>query len=148
MREVEDASRRVQEAMRALDAHRHDGAPTLEREYRRALEAYFEVAERALGRGAEEDDVFEPNHVLEGQPPRERMKGHFLAARRALRLARVYRNEPGTSGRRERECIQTAQRHRQAIHALRLSLRPVEQLALPGLAKTRPGEDARVARTG
>jgi len=154
MREVEDASRRVQEAMRALDAHRHEGAPTLEREYRRALEAYFEVAERALGRVAPpfvaggEDEPLEYVEATGSLAPRERIAGHYLAARRALRLARVYGAEPGTTGRRERECVQAAQRHRSAIHALRLSLRPVEQLPLPGLAKTRPGDAQRLSRTG
>jgi hypothetical protein len=161
MREVQDAAERVLQAMRALDAYRHDGAPTLEREYRRALEAYFVAAEEALGR----DRRAIPDEALEDAPPpeetsraeelrRERaaVEGHFAAARRALRLAREYRREPGSSGRRERECIAAAQRHRAAIHALHLKMRPPpEQLALPGLVKTRPDESLpsqRVARAG
>ena len=157
MREVDDAANGVLRAMRALDAHRHDGAPTLEREYRRALEAYFVAAERAAGRDPLREET-EPEEALAAEDERgEDLKrelaaiaGHYLAARRALRLARAYKREPQSSGRREQECIAAAQRHREAVRALRMQLRPAaEQLALPGLAKTRPAEETRrTARTG
>ena len=138
--------------MRALDAHRHDGAPTLEREYRRALETYFVAAERAVGRDPLRDEEAAEEAVAEeGDPRTDELRreraaigGHYAAARRALRLARAYRLEPQSSGRRERECIEAAQRHREAVRALRLRMQPpAEQLLLPGLAKTKPNEEAR-----
>lgn len=143
MSEVENAAERVKKAMRALEAHRHDTAPTLEREYQRALETYFLVAEKAAGREEDEEetaeDAGEEARAYDLRRDLESISGHYAAARRALRLARAYKMEPATSGRRERECVETAQRHRDAIRALRLRMRPAaEQLALPGLAKTRP----------
>lgn len=152
--EIENAAEMVVRAMRALDAHRHETAPTLEREYRRALEAYFVVAERAAGREqATDDDAVElereDGRLTELRGDRASIAGHYAAARRALRLARAYRMEPDTSGRRERECVAAALRHREAIRALRLRMKPVaEQLALPGLVKTRPGiREGRVIRS-
>jgi hypothetical protein len=159
MGELEQAADEVLRSMRALDAHRQDGAPTLERAYRRALEAYFVAAERAMGRDAarepdaldEEDrDDVEDSGLREGLAS---VRGHYAAARHALRLARAYRSEPGTSGRRERECVEAALRHREAIRAIRLRLRPpAQQLLLPGLAKTRAPREAGVgglaAKTG
>jgi hypothetical protein len=58
----------------------------------------------------------------------------YAAARRALRLARVFRCEPGSTGRRERECVDQVVLLRRAI----LELRAEERLALegPGLRKT------------
>jgi len=146
MGELEDAAAKVQTAMRALDAHRQDGAPSLEREYRKALEAYFVLAESALGRDASREDDGDPyerefaTRADELRSTVGSIAAHYAAVRRALRLARVYRDEPGTSGRRERESVRTALRHREAIRALRLGAQPApEQLQLPGLAKTRPG---------
>jgi hypothetical protein len=159
MGELEQAADEVLRSMRALDAHRQDGAPTLERQYRRALEAYFVAAERAMGRDAarESDDrADEDSEDVEDSGLREGLasvRGHYAAARHALRLARAYRSEPGTSGRRERECVEAALRHREAIRAIRLRLRPpAQQLLLPGLAKTRAPREAGVgglaAKTG
>jgi hypothetical protein len=145
MGQLEEAAAKVQTVMRALDAHRQDGAPSLEREYRRALEAYYVLSERALGReSAEESALGEDATDFEARAGELRtayasILGHYAAARRALRLARVYREEPGTSGRRERECVRVALRHREAIRVIRMRARPqAEQLLLPGLAKTRP----------
>lgn len=153
MREVENAAEKVVRAMRALDAHRHETAPTLEREYCRALEAYFVAAEQAAGRDQPEDDLLdaeEEAHAGDLRSYRTSIAGHYAAARRALRLARAYAMEAGSSGRREKECVATALRHREAIHAIRLRMQPAaEQLQLPGLAKTRPGVAAgpRVVRS-
>ena len=151
MSEVENAAAMVIRAMRALDAHRHENAPTLEREYRAALETYFLAAEQAWGRGraelepdegVEDANLFEETRAWELRNERGSIAGHYAAARRALRLARSYRLEPGSSGRREQECLVTALRHREAIRAIRLRMQPAaEQLLLPGLAKTRPSAD-------
>jgi hypothetical protein len=160
MNEVENAAEMVARAMRALDVHRHETAPTLEREYRRALEAYFVIAERAAGRevergpGADDEveivEAGEDARASDLRADRASIAGHYAAARRALRLARAYRMEPGTSGRRERESVAAALRHREAVRALRLRMQPAaEQLALPGLAKTRPAaaEEKRIVRS-
>jgi hypothetical protein len=159
MRELVDAAEEVLRKMRALDAHRHDGAPTLEREYLRALEVYFVAAEQALGRDAGREGIESEHEAeLDDETPGLRgslatIRGHYAAARQALRLARAYRSEPRSTGRRERECIEAALRHREAIRAVRLRMRPpAQQLLLPGLAKTRaPSEGAAhglAARTG
>jgi hypothetical protein len=141
--EIESAAEKVIRTMRALDAHRQETAPTLEREYRKALEAYFVVAERAAGRDEGDDEPEELEDEARAADLRgdlASIAGHYAAARRALRLARAYALEPGSSGRRERESVFAALRHREAIRALRLRMRPApEQLALPGLVKTRPG---------
>jgi hypothetical protein len=166
MDEVEKAAETVTRAMHALDAHRHETAPTLEREYRAALEAYFVVAERAAGReradgepeiaspsfaaeGAEDDiaELEAESRAWELRSDVASIEGHYAAARRALRLARAYGRELGSSGRRERECVATAQRHRDAIRALRLRMQPAaEQLSLPGLVKTWPGSRIDIER--
>jgi hypothetical protein len=166
MSEVDKAAATVMQAMQALDAHRHETAPTLEREYRAALEAYFIVSERAAGReradgepiedipGWDAEEAFasleEEARAIDLREGHGSIQGHYAAARRALRLARTYRAEPGSSGRRERECVASALRHREAIHALRLRMQPpAEQLLLPGLAKTRPAsvEEQRAVRS-
>jgi hypothetical protein len=57
----------------------------------------------------------------------------YAAARQAIRLARAFRCEPGSSGRRERECVDQVTRLRRAI----LELRIEERLGIegPGLRK-------------
>jgi hypothetical protein len=65
----------------------------------------------------------------------------YAAARRAIRLARAFRCEPGSSGRRERECFDQVVRLRRAISELRTEerlsnegpgLRKATGLGLPG----------------
>ena len=152
MREIEDAAERVMRAMRALDAHRHAPAATLEREYRKALEAYFVASQRAVADGDEREDERDEGIARADEVRRVRsaIDAHYIAARQALRLARAYRREAGTTGRRERECFEAVQRHRDAIRAQRMKLRPeAEQLSLPGLAKTRPSAPPmRIGKTG
>ncbi len=160
MNQVEQAAERVLTALRALDAHRHSSAPTLEREYQRALESYFEAAERAMGRNPQrdeqsatieaiDDDELDPR-IEESQRSHAAIAAHYAAARHAVRLVRRYRAEPGTSGRRERESLEAVSRHRDAIRRLRLQTRKTgEQLALPGLVKTRPAAATpKTARVG
>jgi hypothetical protein len=160
MNELDQAADRVLSALRARDAYRHSSAPTLEREYQRALEAYFDVAEAARGRSSSREEVVAaPVVEPEASDPRAdevehlfaAVAAYYVAARQALRLARAYREELGTSGRRERECLEAVGRHRDAIRRTRLALRRNgEQLALPGLVKTRPAaqEAVRVAGAG
>ena len=164
MNQVEQAAERVLAAQRALDAHRHSSAQTAERDYQRALEAYFEASERALGRSPEreeadaelesgrlsdDDDDLDPR-AEERFHATAAIAAHYAAAKRAVRLVRSYRRELGTSGRREREALEAVSRHRDAIRRLRLQMRRSgEQLALPGLVKTRPAIAApiRIANT-
>lgn len=69
---------------------------------------------------------------------RESIAGYYEACRRAIVLARVYRDEPGTSGRRERECLDAVERYRGEIRRLRAELRGArEQRVGPGLQKAR-----------
>jgi hypothetical protein len=159
---VEQAAERVLVAQRALSIHRHSSAPTLEREYQRALEAYFEAAERAMGRRPDREesidaiaatlaaDLDRDSEALADDAPDPRTEetqhthaaiaAHYAAAHRAIRLVRTYRGESSSSGRRERESLEAVSRHRDAVRRLRLQMRRSgEQLALPGLVKTRPG---------
>src|ERR1700721_2599568 len=68
MDEVEKAAETVARAMHALAAHRHETGPTLERQYRAALEAYFVVAERAAGRERAdgEPEIASPSFAVDG----------------------------------------------------------------------------------
>jgi hypothetical protein len=51
------------------------------------------------------------------------IRAYYAAARHAVALARVYRSEPGTTGRREREVVEQVRRYREAIGAARRALR-------------------------
>ncbi len=90
---------------------------------------------------------------------RESIAGYYEACRRAVALARTYRAEPGTSGRRERECLDAVGRYRGEIRGLRLDLAGA-RLGGPGLQKARRpitadvgaiieeiGDDVRLRRT-
>jgi hypothetical protein len=74
----------------------------------------------------------------------------YAAARRAIRLARAFRCEPGSTGLRERECVGQVVQLRRAI----LELRAEERLARegPGLRKAAapgvPTEGAEAASRG
>ena len=73
--------------------------------------------------------------VREAVRARSAIVAYYAAARHALALARVYREEPTTSGRREDEVLAEVRRYRRAIGALRTgSVAPVES-SRPGLRK-------------
>jgi hypothetical protein len=59
----------------------------------------------------------------------------YVAARKAMGLARTYALEPGSSGRRERECIEEVLRLRRAIAVLRAGGPPLDHARIPGLRK-------------
>jgi len=67
---------------------------------------------------------------------RESIAGYYEASRKALALARIYRDEQGTSGRRDRECLDAVARYRDRIRKLRLEMRGVVARG-PGLSKAR-----------
>jgi len=109
---------RACEALVRADAHR-----ALARRWRPS---------RAAARGLSES-AWRHARLAESQRRTLSIDAFYAAARRAIRLARAYRCEPGTSGRRERECVDEVARLRRAI----LLLRTEERLALegPGLRK-------------
>jgi len=53
---------------------------------------------------------------------RESVRAYYAAARHTLKLVRLYRSEPGTTGRREREALLEVKRYRGAIKTLREGL--------------------------
>ena len=61
----------------------------------------------------------ESARTLEERRRLESIDASYAAARKAVGLARAYRREPGSSGRRERECIEEVRRLRTAIVELR-----------------------------
>jgi hypothetical protein len=72
---------------------------------------------------------------LEDGRRRASIEAAYTAARRALGLARAYRREPGSTGRRERECFEEVQRIRRAIVALRRTRPEAAFGDTPGLHK-------------
>jgi hypothetical protein len=72
---------------------------------------------------------------LEDGRRRASIEAAYAAARGALRLARAYRGEPGSTGRRERECFEEVRHIRRAIVALRSASREVAFGDSPGLHK-------------
>jgi hypothetical protein len=75
------------------------------------------------------------------------IRAAYAAAHEAVAFARIYRAEPGTTGRRERECLAEVRRLRRLIAALR-SPRGAEES--PGLRKAAPAlsEAAGARRAG
>jgi hypothetical protein len=65
----------------------------------------------------------------------EAIEHAYAAARRAIALARRYRREPLSTGRRERECLARVEQLRSAIHELRAADRIPDGTATPGLHK-------------
>jgi hypothetical protein len=73
---------------------------------------------------------------------RRAIEAYFAAARQTLKLVRIYRDEPGTTGRREREALDEVRRFRAAIGDLRAADRRARDAPLPGVKKTMSGEPA------
>jgi len=59
--------------------------------------------------------------ALEQRRRLESIGACYVAAKRALGLVRAYRREPGSTGRRERECLEEVGRLRSTIAALRVA---------------------------
>jgi hypothetical protein len=62
----------------------------------------------------------------------------YRAALRALELVRAYRREPGSTGRREAECLAEVARLRREILTLRIASSGSERVRLPGVLKANP----------
>jgi hypothetical protein len=60
---------------------------------------------------------------------------YYAAARHALALVRIYRGEPGTTGRREEDVLWEIRRYRRAIQALRSRGSAPTESSRPGLHK-------------
>ena len=69
---------------------------------------------------------------------RSSVVAYYAAARHALGLVRVYQDEPGTTGRREREALVQVSRYRAAIRDLRAAILSPIDSGRPGLSKTGP----------
>src|SRR5260370_1436642 len=69
------------------------------------------------------------------QERRRAIEAYYAAARQTLKLVRVYRGEPGTSGRREREALDEVQKFRCAIAALRAQDARAGESPSPGVKK-------------
>ena len=67
----------------------------------------------------------------------ESVAASYEAARKAIVLVRAYRRELGTTGRRERECLEEVARLRRSIAALRARSQAGE---IPGLRKVDASE--------
>lgn len=80
----------------------------------------------------------------ERSPAPRLIEGYYLAARQALRLARLYAREPDTTGRRERACIERVLAYRVAIRDLRAGL---GRATGPGLHKATSERSADEAAT-
>lgn len=84
-----------------------------------------------------------------------RIERHYQAAFLALSLARRYLKEQGSSGRRERECIEVVRTHRAIVRALRsgdaASLHELDERltsaasppSRPGLRRAEPRKEVR-----
>ncbi len=73
------------------------------------------------------------------------IRAYFAAARQALRLVRVYRGEPGSSGRREREALAEVRRYRDAVRELREGTRGAPNSSRPGIRKVESTPETRGA---
>ena len=85
--------------------------------------------------GVDEPPDSESNRALEQERRLESIEASYGAAREAIGLARAYRREPGSTGRRERECLEEVVRLRSAIAALRVAARVAQAAEIPGLRK-------------
>jgi hypothetical protein len=92
-------------------------------------------------------DVDAPDDLEVERLARERRvaRGLKVAARRALALARRYREEEGPRGRREIACVEQALAWRAAAHKLRG--KPLSELG-PGLARAAAPRPTATRRTG
>jgi hypothetical protein len=70
----------------------------------------------------------ESARTLEERRRLESIDASYAAARKAVGLARAYRREPGSSGRRERECIEEVRAAPLARGAEILGLRKADAL--------------------
>lgn len=99
---------------------------------------------RPVPQPAEEADT----DVAETTDRRKLAHGYFLAAKQALRLARLYKTEIDSSGRREQECVAKAREYRSAIRELRRAMTAPAAAAGPALSKAREVEPESGRRTG
>jgi hypothetical protein len=93
---------------------------------------------------AEEADL----DAAEANDRRKLARGYFLAAKQALRLARLYKTEIDSSGRREQECVAKAREYRSAIRELRRAAAKPLVAAGPALSKARDSEPESGRRAG
>jgi hypothetical protein len=94
-----------------------------------------------------EESPIEVEAWAEGEPDRLlSIDLGYAAARRAIRLARAYRREPGSSGRRERECLAEVARLRKAIAQHRRDAGSAEGSLSPSVRKAAASPPSLVGR--
>jgi hypothetical protein len=91
--------------------------------------------ERSEDGGAAPDSAGTLGRVSEHEERRHAIDRAYAAARRAIALARVYRREPASTGRRERECLAEVALLRRTILGLRAADRFSPGLGIPGVRK-------------
>ena len=91
--------------------------------------------ERSEDDGAAPDSGGTLARVSEWEERRDAIERAYAAARRAIALARTYRRDPGSTGRREQECLAQVALLRRTILGLRVADRLSPGLGIPGLYK-------------
>jgi hypothetical protein len=92
--------------------------------------------ERSEDDGAAPDSGGTLARVSEREERRDAIERAYAAARRAIALARTYRRDPGSTGRREQECLAQVALLRRTILGLRVAEdRLFPGLGIPGLYK-------------
>ena len=91
--------------------------------------------ERSEDDGAAPDSAGTLARVSDQEERRDAIGRAYAAARRAIALARTYRREPASTGRREQECLAEVALLRRMILGLRMADRLSPGLGIPGLCK-------------
>jgi hypothetical protein len=93
------------------------------------------LGERLEDDGAAPDSAGTLARVSDQEERRDAIDRAYAAARRAIALARTYRREPASTGRREEECLAEVALLRRMILGLRVADRLSPGLGVPGLCK-------------
>jgi hypothetical protein len=91
--------------------------------------------ERSEDDGAAPDSAGTLARVSDQEERRDAIGRAYAAARRAIALARTYRRESASTGRREQECLAEVALLRRMILGLRVADRLSPRLGIPGLSK-------------
>jgi len=87
---------------------------------------------------ADEPPDSDSSRALDQRRRLESVEACYAAARKAISLARAYRLEQGSTGRREAECIDEVRRLRATIVERRFEARAAYGVENPGLRKADP----------
>jgi hypothetical protein len=113
----------------------------------RADSSVGSFGERSEDDGAAPDSGGTLARVSEREAGREAIERAYAAARRTIALARMYRREPASTGRREQECLAEVALLRKTILGLRAADRLSPGLGNPGLSKVLRSESSSALHT-